>query len=58
MPVEYGGLSQEKRIAALEGRLGMNSRNSSKPPSPDGPEVPSAKPKTEVRKKTRWPTGS
>lgn len=28
------------RIAELERRLGLNSRNSSKPPSSDGPEVP------------------
>lgn len=33
-------LAQEKRIAALEERLGMNSQNSSKPPSSDGPDVP------------------
>jgi transposase len=29
---------QDGRIAALEGRLGLNSRNSSRPPSSDGYE--------------------
>ncbi len=33
-------LTQEQRIAGLEERLGMNSQNSSKPPSSDGPDVP------------------
>ncbi len=32
------------RVAALEARLGMNSRNSSKPPSSDPPNV-AARPK-------------
>lgn len=35
-------LAQDQRIEALERRLGMNSRNSSHPPSSDGPEVPPA----------------
>ena len=38
-------LAQEKRIEALERRLGMNSRNSSNPPSSDAPDVPPAQPK-------------
>ena len=44
-------LSQEKRIEALERRLGMNSRNSSKPPSSDGPEVPPGNPKAGTGRK-------
>jgi transposase len=44
-------LSQEKRIEALERRLGMNSRNSSKPPSSDGPDVPAASPKAGTGRK-------
>jgi transposase len=35
-------LSLVEHIEALERRLGMNSRNSSKPPSSDGPDVPPA----------------
>jgi transposase len=38
-------LAQDKRIEALERRLGMNSRNSSQPPSSDGPGVPPSRPK-------------
>lgn len=44
-------LAQDKRIAALEERLGMNSQNSSKPPSSDGPEVPEAPSKKGTGKK-------
>jgi transposase len=38
-------MSQDKRIESLERHLGLNSRNSSKPPSSNGPEVPPAEPK-------------
>lgn len=44
-------LAQEERIEALERRLGMNSRNSSKPPSSDGPEAPPAPPKAGTGRK-------
>jgi transposase len=44
-------LAQDKRIEALERRLGMNSRNSSQPLSSDGPEVPPAPPKAGSGKK-------
>jgi hypothetical protein len=44
-------LAQDKRIEALEKRLGMNSLNSSQPPSSDGPEVPPAPPKVGSGKK-------
>jgi transposase len=40
----------QKRIENLERRLGMNSQNSSKPPSSDPPETPIALPKR-IRKK-------
>src|SRR5512134_2089687 len=33
----------EDRVAGLEERLGLSSRNSSKPPSQDGPQVPPQK---------------
>ena len=48
----------EDRIATLEGRiqelerlLGINSQNSSKPPSSDGPEVPQPRKRGKVRRK-------
>ena len=44
------------RIEALEQRLGMNSTNSSKPPSSDGYTKPKPKPKS-LREKTGKKTG-
>lgn len=41
----------DKRMAALEERLGMNSQNSSMPPSSDGPDVPPPPPKRGTGKK-------
>jgi hypothetical protein len=47
--VELVGVQAEQiarlqaRVAELEARLGMNSRNSHKPPSSDGPAKPAAK---------------
>lgn len=41
----------EERIEALGRRLGMNSRNSSMPPSSNGPEVPPAKSKAGTGRK-------
>jgi len=41
----------ERHVAELERRLGMNSRNSSKPPSSDMPGVPAAPPKRRRRKR-------
>ena len=40
----------EARVAELEARLGLNSSNSSKPPSSDGPQVKPAPPKTPTGK--------
>ena len=41
----------EKRLEERERRLGMNSQNSSKPPSSDGPEVSKPRQKGKVRRK-------
>jgi len=41
----------EKRNQELERRLGINSQNSSKPPSSDGPEVPKPQKRGNVRRK-------
>jgi transposase len=41
----------EARLAELERRLGLNSTNSSKPPSSDGPEVKRSSPKKKSGKK-------
>lgn len=46
---------QDARIARLEGMLAKNSRNSSKPPSTDGPAKPA--PKSRRRKSGRKPGG-
>ena len=45
-------LALEARVAELERRLGLNSTNSSKPPSSDGPHVkrPPAKPKSKKKR--------
>lgn len=42
---------QSAKIAELEARLNLNSRNSSKPPSSDGPAVKRAPPKSTLSKK-------
>lgn len=43
------------RIAALEARLGMNSRNSSRPPSSDPPSAPPRKKRPSGRKRGGQP---
>ena len=47
----------EARVAELEARLGLNSSNSSKPPSSDGPHVKPAPPKTPSGKRRGGPPG-
>ena len=43
----------ERRIAALEARIGQDSSNSSQPPSSDGPEVKRGVPRPPSRRRRR-----
>ena len=45
MPLWRDNAQLRARVEELERRLGMNSQNSSKPPSSDGPDTEARKPK-------------